>query len=286
MAQRLIKVFGERNTATRAVLRMVDAAPNLLDAGLVDLDEEDLAKYDVMIDQVTSIYAGPWKRVYREAIKDLRARSSTPLAMWKHAAPIYDRAFRDHDAAVLFMVRNPYSWVQSLHRRPYHCMGRRQQALEDFLVFPWLTLGRDNVEPILSSPIYLWSLKLAAYERFAREAYEDGVACTTIRFEDFVQNPVFALTRALGQVDIDSGGLRSFPDATKPQGRVSSERKAYYLNELWREELTSTSVNLINDMVDWSLAERAGYTMLDPSDFPDTLDDGGLEGDIARSAVA
>ena len=272
MTLKLIKVFGERNTASRAVIRMIDAAPFLLEAGHPGVDEDDLAKYDVMIDQVSSIYAGPWKRVYREAIKDIRAQAMGPLGAWKHAAPDYDRTYKALNVSVLFLARNPYSWIQSLNRRPYHCMGRRQQNLEEFLVFPWLCLGRDNIDPILSSPMYLWSLKLAAYQRFRDRAAVDGVSSAVMRFEDFVQNPVLALNRALLSMDVESGGLRSFPEATKPEPHLTSGRKMYYLNEEWRNDLTSTAVSLINDMVDWSIADQFGYTKLDPADFPD-IDD-------------
>lgn len=269
MTLKLIKVFGERNTASRAVIRMIDAAPFLLEAGHPGVDEADLVRYDLMIDQVSSIYAGPWKRVYREAIKDIRAEAMGPLGAWKHAAPTYHSAYKSLDVGVLFLARNPYSWIQSLNRRPYHCMGRRQQDLEEFLVFPWLCLGRDQIDPILSSPMYLWSKKLAAYERFREEADADGVKSTTMRFEDFVQNPVLSLNRALLAIDAESGGLKAFPQATKPETHLGSERKYYYLNEEWRNDLTSTAVSLINDMVDWSIADRFGYTQLDPADFPD-----------------
>ena len=166
------------------------------------------------------------------------------LGTWKHAAPMYHQDFKEFDVSVLFMVRNPYSWVQSLNRRPYHCMGRRQQELEDFLVFPWLCLGRDEVAPILSSPMYLWSLKLSAYRKFQEEAYRDGVGCAVIRFEDFVQNSVMAMTRALLSIGVESGGLTSFPHATKPEGKFGRERKKFYINELWREDLTSASIGL------------------------------------------
>lgn len=269
VTQRLIKVFGERNSATRAVLRMVDEAPLLAEAGHPDVDEDDLEKYDIMIQQVTSIYSGPWKRVYREAIKDVRAREMGALGTWKHAAPEFDPVFAAMNVSVLFLVRNPYSWVQSLNRRPYHCMGRRQQELEDFLVFPWLTVGRDNVEPILSSPMYLWNLKLRAYDRFRSAAADAGVRTAVLRFEDFVQNSVLSLNRALTSMGVEPGLLKAIPGDTKAKGQPGRERRHFYLNELWREDLTSGAVSLINDMVDWDIAEAHGYAQLDPADFPD-----------------
>ena len=286
MSQRLIKVFGERNTATRAVLRMIDAAPMLLEAGHPGVEDEDLQKYDIMIDQISSIYAGPWRRVYREAIKDLRARELGALGAWKHAAPAYDPIFKALDVSTLFMVRNPYSWALSLHRRPYHCMGRRQQSLEDFLVFPWLCLGRDNVEPILSSPVYLWNLKLASYAKFRTEAHIDGVGCATLRFEQFVQDPVTALSRVLDKLDLPSGSLTAFFETTKVAGDFSKDRRSYYMNERWREDLTATSVGLINDMIDWDLAEVHGYTRLDPQDFPEETATAAVLSDRKRRAAA
>ncbi len=270
--QKLVKVFGERNTASRAVHTMIQTAPLLADASLHELDQDEFAKYDAIIEQICAMYTGPWRRVYREAVKDLRDKEMGELARWKHAAPAYDPIYKELDVAVLFLVRNPYSWVQSLSRRPYHCLGRRQQNLEDFLVFPWLCVGRDNVEPILNSPMQLWSLKLAAYRKFQARAAQDGVRSAVVRFEDFVQNPVFAMTRALHSIDVESGGLKAVAAATKPEYEYGMDRKTFYLNECWREDLTSSSVKFINEMVDWSLADSFGYTQLDPETFPNQDD--------------
>ena len=266
---RLIKVFGERNTATRAVIRMIDAAPGIQGVAHEGVADETLEPYNDMIRQVEEVYKGPWKRVYREAIKDIRGETLGPLGAWKHGAPLYNAAYREFDVGVIFMVRNPYSWITSLHRRPYHNMGRRNGTLTEFVSFPWMTVGRDNVDKILPSPMLLWPLKLRAYETFKKAAYEDGVPCTWIRFEDFVQFPVKCLTDALKALALPPEGLRALTRPTKPYGKLPEERRSYYGKEVWRGALCCHSVKKINDLIDWSLAESHGYARLDPADFPD-----------------
>ena len=265
---RLIKVFGERNTATRAVLGMIDAASGIQGVAQDEATSEAVEPFDAMIEKVEAAYRGPWKRVYREAIKDLRAEHLGPLGAWKHSAPVYDPVYREEGVGVIFMVRNPYSWITSLHRRPYHNMGRRLQSLTDFLDLPWMTVGRDNLDRILPSPVMLWPLKIRAYRGFEAAAKADGVACTWVRFEEFVQFPVPTLARALRELNLPSEGLTALARSTKPFGALPKERRAFYGQELWREALCHGAVARVNASVDWDLAAAFGYNQLDAAEFP------------------
>ena len=266
---RLIKVFGERNTATRAVIGMVDAAEGIQGVAHEGVSVEAIEPYNEMISRVEAAYRGPWKRVYREAIKDLRAEHLGPLGAWKHAAPAYDPAYRTEGVGVIFMVRNPYSWISSLHRRPYHNMGKRMPTLVEFLDLPWMTVGRDNLDRILPSPAMLWPLKVRAYRAFEAAARADGLGCAWVRFEDFVQWPVPTLTRALQALGIPHEGLSALARSTKPYGALPRERRSFYGRELWRDALCRGSVSRVNTHIDWSLAEDFGYARLTPQEFPD-----------------
>ena len=280
----LIKVFGERNTGTRAVLAMLDAAEGVQGVAHEGVADEELEPFEEMIREVEAVYSGPWKRIYREAIKDIRAETLGPLGTWKHAAPLYDPAYREAGISTVFLVRNPYSWIVSLYERPYHNMGKRGGALEAFLRFPWLTVGRDNVDRILPSPMLLWPLKLRAYAAFAEAAKADGVATATIRFEDFVQFPAQTLNRAMGGLGLKPEGLKAFARSTKPRGKQADQRRSYYASEEWRADLTAPAVRIINDIVDWELAEVYGYSRLDPASFPDVQPISDREGRAAATA--
>jgi len=230
-----IKVFGERNTGSRAVIRMIDGSSNLRGAG----------------------HPG----VSREVLQPFRDRM-------KHTAPLFSKEFVHHDVSVLFLVRNPYSWALSLYRQPYHIIGPRRTDLLSFLKEPWLTLGRDRVERILSSPLDLWTLKLAAYRRFERHAEAAGVPYATLRFEDFVADPAGALTTSLQGLADGVIDINVLETPTKPKGMDAKTRQDYYAREAWKADLTGPSVALINAHIDWALAESYGYARRDPDDFP------------------
>lgn len=267
MAALAIKVFGERNTGTRAVLKMIDAAPDLAEAGHPGVAEADLAAFDTRIAEVGTVVKGAWRRVYREALKDARAAAAGPVGQWKHAAPMFHPDFARHNVGVLFLTRNPYSWIVALHHRPYHNLGRRRGGLEAFVSLPWLPVGRDQVDGVLASPVDLWVQKMAAYGRFRADAAEAGVPTTVLRFEDFVQHPAAAMGRALRRLGVRCAGLKPVA-GTKPGGRGGRARRLYYLNEAWRDHLTAGTVAALNTRLDWAVAEAAGYSRLDPVDFP------------------
>lgn len=271
MALKQIKVFGERNTGTRAVIRMIDAAAGLRGAGHPGVSAKDLEPYRQMAEQLEEIMPGAWKKVYREAVRDVQDDAMGPVGAWKHAAPIYGSGFLEFDIRVLFMVRNPYSWALSLFKRPYHYLGQRRDEFEEFLVFPWLTMGRDRVDKILGSPMDLWTLKLEAYQFFEERAREAGTPCATLKFEDFVNDPVSSLGGALGQLVEEPVVVEELTVPTKKNGLKAAERRAYYANEEWRSGLTASAVSIMNNWIDWRIAEKYGYPRLDPADFPDSM---------------
>ncbi|MEO1001357.1 MAG: hypothetical protein AAFW69_12260, partial [Pseudomonadota bacterium] len=68
-----LRVFGERNSGTRAVIRMLadsdsfDLDPRLLSE---PINQGRLARLTAEVD---ARFRGPWARIYGDAIKDLRA---------------------------------------------------------------------------------------------------------------------------------------------------------------------------------------------------------------------
>lgn len=256
-----VKIFGERNTGTRAVIRMLEQADNIEEFVYPEVPEAELAHYDSWIAQMSDLHKGPWRRVFREAIRDLRQDYLGPLGAWKHAAPRYDPAFAREGLAVIFLIRNPYSWLLALHRRPYHGLGRRDGDFETFLARPWATLRRDAVAPILPTPMDLWNAKMRAYPQFITQAAADGVPTAFLKFEDFVHAPAHALKSVLRSMSLDASGIRP-ARPTKPMGRKARERRDYYGRERWRTELSANAIAAINAAIDWDVAAHYGYARL------------------------
>lgn len=273
MSPPLIKVFGERNTGTRALLQMLRASGDVTLRMAGAGPEAEQKRRAELAERISEQFTGAWRKLYMDALRDNQRHQTDPLLTWKHAAPLWHQSFADQPVSVIFMVRNPYSWALSMARRPYHIAGRRPEDLEAFLTRPWLTQRRDNTDILLPDVLALWQAKLDAYRHFARQAKANGVRTAILNFESFVADPKASTRAALSQFGIASDNLRPARRNTKDKGQPLAEIQAYYAQERWRAELTRGCVELINGRMDWELAGKFGYRRLPPEDFagqPDT----------------
>lgn len=283
----LVKVFGERNTGTRALLQMLrnsgDVTLRMAGAG----SEAEQSRRAEMANRISDQFTGAWRKLYLDALRDNEWHRSDPLLAWKHAAPAWHDSFAEQRASVIFMVRSPYSWALSMARRPYHIAGRRPESLEEFLTRPWLTQRRDNTDILLPDVMALWQAKLAAYRQFAGLAKASGVRTAILNFESFVADPVASARAALSDCGIASHDLRPARRNTKDKAQTLEEIQAYYAREGWRAGLSRRSVGLINARMDWELAVRFGYCRLPPEDFaerPEAEAQAYMAGDLNKSA--
>lgn len=267
MSLPLVKVFGERNTGTRALLQMLrasgDVSLRMAGAG----SEAEKQHRAELADRISEQFTGAWRKLYMDALRDNERHRSDPLLAWKHAAPAWHDSFAEQRAGVIFMVRNPYSWALSMARRPYHIAGRRPADFETFLTRPWLTQRRDNTDILLPDVLALWQAKLMAYRQFAKQAKANGVRTGILNFETFVADPVAGARAALSDCGIVSDNLRPARRNTKDTGQTLADIQAYYAQERWRADLTPGNVELINARMDWELAGKFGYRRLPPEDF-------------------
>jgi len=260
--QHLIKVFGERNTGTRAILQMIRAMPNLT---TVVPDLKKPPKIKEMQRRIKDRFRDKWLDEYMEAFSFENRNRVGGVAAWTHAAPYFDQSYAKAGANVVFVTKNPYSWMVSLYKHPHHAKGISCEVLEQFVDYPWLTLPKDRVEMVLNSPMCLWNKKLRAYADFQDIC---DIPVYQFSFESFVRLPVKTMTAALDSFGIDSTGLAAIPIAAKRKILMADELPDYYNKEQWRQGLTRQSVALINQHTDWQVAKRFGYEKLDPKQFP------------------
>lgn len=264
MGRHFVKVFGERNTGTRALIRMLGAQdsvtlrPEGVPAAL------NLAGNRGLRGQIDTMFTGKLRRQYHDAVLDMEHEGACPTLDWKHAAPRWGKGFVEHRAHVVFCVRDPYSWVISLAKHPYH-RHEKVRNLAEFIERPWLTMRRDNLAPILVSPLELWNQKGRAYLRFRRGA---EVPVEEIKFETFVEAPVQEVERVLNAFAIPFEVVREVAVSTKDAKTSYAEIAAEYRHCAWRRELTHDVVLAINERLDWDVADSFGYTRLHPEDFP------------------
>ncbi len=260
MQNRKIKVFGERNTGTRAVIWML-RAHNGVSPGFPYPAMPEIDALETRVNETLERFR---KELFADALDDMRRSRLGGHSAWKHAAPVVDESYAAKQASVLFLVRDPYSWIASFFRNPYHARAPMPPTLAGFIEQPWLTMQRDNVAPVLASPMALWNEKLRAYRAFAGAA---PVPSSVLHFEAFVLNPVPTLGRVLEGFGISAEGLVAREDSTKNMGQGRAERMRYYNTKAWEQEVSAAAAALVNQYVDWDVAASFGYTRRNPAEF-------------------
>jgi hypothetical protein len=137
----------------------------------------------------------PYRRFLHHAlVDDIFSQVPTEYKQ-KHTAPEYSENFVKCGIGVIFLIKNPYSWVLSMYNRPYGLLLPKPDNFSRFLRNPWLGLRRDNVPSVLSCPLELWNRKLASYCCFAEFAKRDGLPLLFLKFEEFVADQLEALSK-------------------------------------------------------------------------------------------
>ena len=263
----IVKVFGERNTGTRAAIRMLRQLPEV--AQRID-PMVPVRGNDALEAAIRAQFRGQWRKLYLAAAGHDPSARATGNDPWKHSVPMLSDGMIAARMTALFMVRDPYSWALALARRPYHMKGPRPESFEGFLTRPWMSEPREGVEPVLASPVMLWSRKLAGYRSFIGQATCEGLGTAVLQFEHFIADPVAELTGALVQAGLQPSRALQQVSETKGRGTLA-EKQAYYGRAEWLNLLTRSNVDVISAQINWDLAEQFGYRPLTSGDFPEEL---------------
>lgn len=237
-----LKFFGERHTGTKYAARLVEA--NFDEVYVIEGRGFDAFERIPSRRLIDSLYDAYFKVTY-------------PFIFgWKHsAAPskeMLDRYWLVQEKAVRFayLVRDPYSWLLSLHRVPYDSQSLPRR-FEDFLQAPWKTRSRDGCGSV-SSPIELWNVKNRSYLKSEFPMF---------RFEELVTDPTM-FTRRVARyfgLDVRDRFIDHEKSTVAGSDRKSAFYKAYYKNEEWTGLLSREALGIIGEGVDWDLAGKFGY---------------------------
>lgn len=194
-----LKVFGERNTGTNFLNK-------LLEVNFPSVDILEHRPNDYALSEFRSIKSAHWlyavlnRRLLMEHLIDIqRAQEEIFNYGWKHACVEYDRIIKNASYSTtlfVFLVRNPWRFISSLHRNAYQLVPRPYQALERFIHQKFIPHHRDYL-PIkrLVTPAELWNEKVESYFRLFSKK---GLNMVLVRYEDVVTDPT-AFVASLGQ---------------------------------------------------------------------------------------
>lgn len=246
---KLLKMYGERNTNTNYMSKLLQLNLNVTEVpGVVP---------PVVIKMQKKL---PGKELLRDIYFDLTYAQNLG---WKHTCVKPQETLNKYglvkpNLTFLTITKNPYSWLLSLHRRPYHQYYADDPSLETFLQRPWKTIGRDNVKTDLANPIELWNIKNKSYLQL------DSKKTINTTTEKIFLDPE-AIIQQISQehlIERKSDKFINYESSTKDNNKDSSYYRDYYLSETWRESLSNEAVAIINESVDKELMSHFGYSLL------------------------
>lgn len=249
-----IKIFGERNTATNALRKLIAGIPGAspLPSTASEIDE----------DAYRRIRQECWDEVEtREARIDGIFAQAGERSAWKHCATKFVHAAPFESCLVLFTVRHPASWLVGLFGNPYHALAPIPHTLPAFINFDWETVGRERLRGETFKPLQLYDAKLRSYLEFSTRLERAGIAYRFIRFEDIVlqQEQVFrSVAEHIGRPDV---AFTPVDDSTKTPGRKLADYQDYYGRERWRERIEGLE-SQVDELIDWELTAFLGYKPL------------------------
>lgn len=251
MPQPTIKLYGERNTGTNYLTRLLG----------INLDAHQLpGGTPLWLKRLQRTMPGQeWLRDTYFALTYLRNLG------WKHAcAPTYsdlDTYRRAHGpVGFVTLTKNPYSWLWSLYHRPYHHAPVTGQSFEDFLSTPWPLVARDRCSAnTLETPIQLWNIKNRSY--IGLRSYARTVPLT---YENLLRDPaplIEAIAESCGAIR-KSTSFTNYRISTKDPDRNWIIYSNYYLKEEWKKEISKKSIDIINKNIDHDIMNFFGYSVI------------------------
>jgi hypothetical protein len=243
-----IKIFGERNTGTRYL--------------------QGLVERNLVARCLTGVVPKWAKRVGGRRGRDAYFRWTYPRNLGqKHSLVAPPGELRrlsgySEDLIFLTLTKNPYSWLLSLHKRPYE-RSMKIESLEEFLLAPWPdSAGRERLDRPHNNAIEIWNRKNAAYLRLA-----DGVRCLNLRYEDLVLDPAVTLQDIASRFEVPfaTDSFEALEESTKNEDGAKDFAwyRDYYGQERWRAQLDARVVGIINEHLDDEVLAGFGYERIE-----------------------
>jgi hypothetical protein len=172
-----------------------------------------------------------------------------------------------NDFLILTLTKNPYSWLLSMYRRPYHSQNIRSievqsNSFEDFLKKEWRSVQRENSpKKIIQNPIILWNIKNAAYLTMMKEKKYQVI---NLKYESILRNYAEVLEKItnIGVLRLKNKKVINIVNSVKGHAQTFSDYQDYYLNEDWKEKLNKTHIDFINHHLDSDLMKTFNYNII------------------------
>jgi len=181
---------------------------------------------------------------------------------WKHMfAPDIDRLQRTtvsiDRTLFIFLSKNPYAWLLSLQRHPYHFHGPTSN-FNVFIRSKWPTVGRENHPAPFPNLVVMWNQKNISYLQLAHNLPHSLI----LRYEDMVADPESMIRTIAEELEISLKNNTFTNVHASVKGEEDKDfawYRTYYQEERWREQLDDDALRFINSHLDHDLLYTLGY---------------------------
>lgn len=244
---KIIKIYGQRNTNTNYLSKLVKL--NIKTKELRGTVPESVMKIQKYV---------PGNEVVRDTYFSLTFRWNLG---WKHTRVRSVQELKSHPllrrkkVCFVTITKNPYSWLLSLYRHPYHQYYRRKPDFITFLEKPWKTVHRSNCERIIPNPIELWNQKNRSYLPLKNLG---GINMTS---REIIKDPEATIDKIVDHFSLEkrTDKFLNYEQSTKKSSKDFEYYQDYYLNERWKDDLSGEAIDIINKHLDEELMEYFGF---------------------------
>lgn len=268
-----IKIYGERNTGTNYLFKLIET--NLKAKLLPGSDPEFLRSIQRWLPG-------------HEYLLDLYSWITYQNNLgWKHSLVMRPEVLKSmkicsKNLHYITLTKNPYSWLLSLYKRPYHynykfsifknpylrllTLYRRpyhytvkKLSFEQFLLSEWITTKRERTDKIIENPIELWNMKNRSYLNLHK-----NFDSLSLKYEELIANPEALIIKIKEKFKIyyKYSSFQNISQSTKGDKKDFSFYRKYYLEEQWKEQLSEESISIINQYLDKDLLNYYDYNLL------------------------
>ncbi len=252
MKKEYIKIYGERNTGTNYLQELVktnldvNILPGIMPSRLVNqqkylLDNEiAMDIYDFMTYHKTL----GWKH---SLVRNKETIKKTKI-------------YKENKVYFLTITKNPYSWLLSLYKRPYHQKIEKEMSFSEFINHPWKSVYREHSQKTFENPIDLWNKKNKSYIELRK-----NFNTINLTYENLISEPQNIINHISNDFSIKEKiqDFQNINNSTKSDSKKFVDYQDYYLKEKWREELSPDVIKTINTFLDPEVVNYFNYALIE-----------------------
>ena len=259
-----IKVFGERNTGTNFLCKLLLDNTNLnclvhgSNKHLKDLKNELIQQHFTKTFLNKHLHKQLSSLIEEQLIDKQRSLEFDSNFGWKHAkinpdrikeCPLYEKTI------FICLIRNPWRFITALHKKPYNLFPNTKSSLVEFINLSFLPNKRDGIKDIfLINPVDFWNIKVNSYFHFKDVSSKVFI----VYYEQLVKDPKIVLDLISPYCNV-SKELKIPLKSTKGDDKTYEQYKNETIKYNPKEELGKQIYNLIYEKIDKDLLKKTIY---------------------------